>query len=357
MRWLSAAVICVLGFLHGFCQYGGIALAASAASAPRLIVRQQKCMGTLCAISAFHNDEHLVEEAAASAFAEMGRLEDLMTTWKDTSEVERINQAAGKSAVQVSPETFEVIEKSLWIAKLSGGAFDITMGAFAGVWKFDEDNDGSLPDARVVRARRLLVNHRDVAIDRGARTVRLKRVGQKINLGGIAKGYIVDKAVAKLRASGLRDFMVQAGGDFFASGRKGDRDWNVGIQDPRAPRDVPKSGATSFAVLSISDQAFNTSGDYERFVLKNGRRYHHIIDPKTGYPSNGCRSVTVLAPSAFLADTLDTAACVMGPKKGMAMIEEIPDVAAVFVDAKNRVLVSRRLKDKLKQVRPPTDGL
>jgi thiamine biosynthesis lipoprotein len=319
--------------------------------------RERRCMGTLCAVTAFHADDAVVDRAANEAFDEMDRLELLMTNWRPTSDVEKVNAAAGKAAVEVAPETLEVIDKAIWVAEKTGGAFDVTVGAFFGLWKFDEDNDGSIPTTKQVRARLPLVDYEDILVDRERRTVKLRRVGQKINLGGIAKGYIVDAGVARLRKAGLRDFLVQAGGDLFASGRKGDRDWIVGIQDPRAPRELPKSGATTFATLSLSNQAFNTSGDYERFVIRGGRRYHHILDPRTGFPVTHTRAVTLLAPSAFLADAIDTAILVMGAEAGMKLVEELPEVAAVIVDGKNRVHVSSRLKDRLKLMRQPTDGI
>jgi thiamine biosynthesis lipoprotein len=160
-----------------------------------------------------------------------------------------------------------------------------------------------------------------------------------------------------LRGAGFQDFLVQAGGDLFASGQRGDRPWRVGIQDPRAPTDAERSGDTSFAMLSLSDSAFNTSGDYERFVIDHGKRYHHILDPRSGFPVTATRSVTVLAPTSFEADTLDTALFVMGPERGMRLVESLPGVEAVMVDASNRVLVSSGLSGRLQITRPPTDGI
>ena len=254
------------------------------------------------------------------------------------------------AAVKVDPDTMAVIKKGLWVGDKSHGAFDITVGVFKGLWRFDEDNDGSLPDPKEVRRRAKLVNYHDVIVDDAAGTVKLRRVGQRLNLEGLAKGYGVDAAVRAMRKEGLHDFIFHAGGDLFASGRKGDRDWRVGIQDPRAPR-----GRIIFE-LSVRDQAFNTSGDYERFVMKDGVRYHHILDARTGFPARACRSVTLLADDAFLADTLDTAVFAAGPKLGMAIIEELPGVEGVIVDAKNHVLISSGLQGKLVKYADPTDG-
>jgi thiamine biosynthesis lipoprotein len=314
-------------------------------------------MGTICRINVLHTDEAVAERAATAAFAEMERLEALMTTWRPTSDVSRVNAAAGREGVVVAPETLAVIEKALWIARKSGGAFDITVGAFAGLWKFDQDNDQTIPPPQEVAARKRLLGWRDVQVDAKSRTVKLRRAGQRITLGGIAKGYVVDAAVAVMRGQGLENFMVQAGGDLFLAGRRGTRDWIVGIQDPRASSQDVQSGSASFAFLSLSNQAFTTSGDYERFVIKGNRRYHHILDPKTGFPVTHTRSVTILAPTTFLADTVDTAVFILGAERGLALIEHLPGVEGVVVDAHNHVHVSKGLAGRLKQVRPPTDGL
>ncbi len=325
---------------------------------PQLLSYEKPCLGTRCTLNVFHHDVALVERTVEAALGEIRRLDGLMSTWVESSDVSRINKAAGNGAwILVSPETFEVLDRSLWIAHLSGGAFDITVGAFRGLWKFDEDNDGTLPNRADVLARLALVGYDGLLLDPERRAARLRRLGQSINLGGIAKGLIVDRAVDKLKQAGLRDFVVQSGGDLYAAGRHGDRDWRVGIQDPRAGSQLDRTAETSFAMLSLHDSAFNTSGDYERFVITDGKRYHHILDPKTGYPVAHTRSVTVLAPTAFLADTLDTAVFVLGVQRGLELIARQPGVEAVIVDAKNRVHMSPGLRGRLQLVRPPTDGL
>jgi FAD:protein FMN transferase len=318
---------------------------------PPVVVINRKCMGTLCEIKVLHRDEAFVRQAVDRGMAEMDRVEALTTSWTDTSDVARVNKAAGRKAVPVAPDTLAVIDKGLWVAGRTDGAFDITVGVFKGLWKFDEDNDGSIPDPAEVRRRLQLVRYQDVLVDHAAGTVKLRRPGQRLNLEGLAKGYGVDAAVRAMRAAGLRDFIFHAGGDLYAAGRKGDRDWRVGIQDPRAPR-----GKIIFE-LSLSNKAFNTSGDYERFVLKDGVRYHHILDARTGFQARGCRSVTILADDAFIADTLDTAVFAVGPQKGMALVEELPGVEAVIVDAANKVHVSSGLVGKIVKRGDPTDGL
>jgi thiamine biosynthesis lipoprotein len=352
---------------------GGLALAApfgsssAALAAPvpvnpiepaRLITHERQCMGTKCTLSVFHHDQARVDAAVERAFGEIRRLDALMTTWTLDSEVSRINAAAGSGKpVRIGGETFDVLKHALWIADRSEGAFDITVGAFKGLWKFDEDNDGTLPSDSAVKQRLRLVDYHDVILDPRQSSVALRRPGQQITLGGIAKGYIVDRAVAVLRTDGFKDFLVQAGGDLYAAGQRGDRPWRVGVQDPRAARSDGKAADASFAMITLSDAAFNTSGDYERFIIKDGKRYHHILDPRTGYPVAHTRSVTVLAPSSFLADTLDTALFVMGTEKGLAFAKSLPAVEVLIVDGDNQVHTTPGLAGKLTLLHAPTDGI
>lgn len=335
----------------------GLAPAAAVPASDGIFSFERVCMGTRCTIQALHHDRALFDRATARAMREIDRLDAMMSTWVPTSDVSRINAAAGNGEwIGVAPETFAVLEKSLWIARESHGAFDITVGAFKGLWKFDEDNDGSLPQRADVLKALKLVDYRGLQLDAAKSQARLARAGQSITLGGIAKGLVVDRAVAELRAAGLTDFLMQAGGDLYAAGKRGDRDWKVGIQDPRAQGHDERSVDTSFALLSLHDSAFNTSGDYERFILRDGKRYHHILDPRTGYPVSHTRSVTVLAASSFVADTLDTAAFVLGAEQGMKLIESQPGVEGVIVDSKNQVHLSRGLQGRLRLLRAPTDG-
>jgi thiamine biosynthesis lipoprotein len=171
----------------------------------------------------------------------------------------------------------------------------------------------------------------------------------RVHLGGIGKGYAVDRAVAIFRRRGLRDFIVQAGGDMYVGGRHGDRTWRLGIQDPRGPAN------RIFASLELADATFSTSGDYERFFIKDGRRYHHIIDPRRGEPADLCRSVTLVTDRAVLADGLSKGVFIAGPAKGMALIERLPGVEGVIVTAENQVLVSSGLQGRLQIIQPPTD--
>lgn len=296
-------------------------------------------------------DQDAIREAMKKAHAEIVRIENLMTSWRDTSEIGQINLGAGRP-VKVSDETIEVLKKSRWAGDISEGVFDITFHALGDLWKFGDaaEQNPKLPDPETIRARKKLVDYRKVKIDAEAHTVTLP-AKMKIDLGGIAKGYAVDAAAAVLRAAGLTDFLAQAGGDLYGAGRKPDGSpWVSGIQDPRGPR------GDFFATIELTNHAFSTAGDYARFFFVDGKRYHHIIDPRTGYPATACRSVTVWAGDAFTADAVDDAVFILGPEKGLALIESLPDVGAVIVDHVNKVWISKRLEGKVHVSRAPTDG-
>ena len=188
-------------------------------------------------------------------------------------------------------------------------------------------------------------------IDARARAVRIPR-GYELGLGGIAKGYIVDRAADVLKKAGVQAFLVQAGGDLYGAGRKPDGSpWVSGIQDPRGPR------GSFFATIELTDHAFSTAGDYARSYVIGNRRYHHIIDPHTGYPATACRSVTVWADDATTADGVDDAVFILGPRRGLQLVESSPGVGVVIVDENNEVWVSPRLAGKVHLTRQPTDGI
>ena len=323
---------------------------AVAQSAPSKLIHTSKAMGTSVQITIWTDDEALAASASTAAFAEMERLDRMMTTWLPDSEVSQINTGAGTAAVKVSDETFAVIARAVEVSRASRGLFDITVGAYAGLWKFDEDMDGTLPDPKEIAARKKLVNWKDIVLDKRRHTVRLRKKGMKITLGGIAKGYAVDKAAHVLLDAGLSDFILQVGGDMYVSGAKGAKPWVVGIRDPRGTRDQ------SFAVAPVEDHAFSTSGDYERGFVKDGVRYHHILDPRTAQPARATRSVTVYAKDAFTADAWSKVLFILGAKEAMPLVEKLPDFEAVFVDADNTVHLSSGLEGKLKILTPPTPG-
>ena len=325
------------------------------ALAPHVFGRTYQAMGTDVTLTAFTTDEAAAETAFGAALDEIRRIERLMTDWErpgePSSDVVRVNAAAGREAVTVSDETLAVVELSLEMSRKSEGAFDITYAAMRGLWKFDEDMVKALPPAAEIARRRRLINWRDLIVDKKQKTLKLRRPGMRMGLGGIAKGYAVDRAAALLRARGFADFMVQAGGDLYVSGSKGPASWMVGVRDPRGGvRDV-------IAKMPIRDHAFSTAGDYERSFILEGKRYHHIIDPKPGFPATASREVTIYAPNAFLADALDDAVFILGPKKGLALCAQFPDVGTLIVDAQNKVWMSPNLEGKLLRTGEPREGL
>jgi FAD:protein FMN transferase len=201
-----------------------------------------------------------------------------------------------------------------------------------------------------VRARLPLIDYRQIEIDDRAGTVFLRRAGMRLHLGGIGKGYAVERGAAILRRAGLVDFMIQAGGDLYVAGSNDGRPWRLGINDPRG------ADGRSFATVDLTDSTFSTSGDYARFFIKDGIRYHHIIDLSTGQPARGCRSVTIVADSPTLADGLSTGVFLLGPAAGMALIERLPQVEGVIVSSTNEVLVSSGLKGRFRLLSQPTDA-
>lgn len=321
---------------------------------PERVHGQATAMGTHVAFAAYTTeavDTQKTRAAFDAAIDEIKRIEALMTTWRD-SEVSRINAAAGKSAVKVSDETFEVIKEAIHTSEISEGTFDITFHTLHGLWKFDEDLDPHPPDDKDVKARLPFVGFRNIKLDEREKTVMLTRDKTQIGLGGIAKGYAVDMAARVLEKAGISSFFVQAGGDLLARGTKPDgTEWQAGIRDPRGPE------GTYFAKVPLTDHAFSTAGDYERAYIVSGKRYHHIIDPRTGHPATACRSVTIWAPTALLADEIDDAVFVLGPEKGMKLVESLEGVGAVIVDAKNNVGISKRLQGKIQLVGAPSDGV
>lgn len=344
MRLRSAAGLFLIFITSSAC-------APTSSSSPKLVEQSFASMGTELRLTAWTADEPGAKAAFEAAFHEFDRLEELLSTWREGSDVQRLNAAAGKKPASVGTELRNVLQTAHQVSEWTGGKFDVTFGVMSGLWKFDYQNqDGSIPDPAEVARRRTLINYRDLIVDERAGTAFLRREGMLVNLGGIGKGYAVDRAQDILRKHGFRDFMIQFGGDMYVAGRSGDRPWRLGIQDPRG------SENRIFATVDLSDSTFSTSGDYSRFFIKDGHRYHHILDPATGAPADKCRSVTIMAGSATIADGLSTGVFIMGPEAGMALIEQLPDVEGVIVSANNKVLVSSGLEERLTLLAPPTEA-
>jgi thiamine biosynthesis lipoprotein len=319
------------------------------------VTGEDHAMGTHLAYASFTTpalDAPRLHALFDAATAEIRRLEKLMTTWDPASEVSQINDAAGQHPVVVGQETFDVIREAVHASEISDGCFDITFETLHGLWKFDQDLDPHPPTPADVKAKVKYVGYRHVKLDPAAHTVFLDESHVRIGLGGIAKGYAVDKAAKVLLDAGVTSFYVQAGGDLYTHGTKPDGSaWQAGVRDPRGP------DGDYFVMMPVIDHAFSTAGDYERSYIVDGKRYHHIIDPRTGFPATASRSVTIWAPTALLADEIDDAVFILGPKKGLELVESLDGVGAVIVDARDHVWVSKRLEGKLRTVHPPKDGL
>ena len=306
-------------------------------------------MGTLLRVGTWTTNEANATVAIESVFREFDRLEALLSNWKSDSDVTRLNNNAGVSPVPVSQDTIAVLRTAREVSELTRGKFDITFGALTDIWRFDHDQDNTVPARDLIEARLPRIDYTAVDVDSTAGTGFITRPGMAVHLGGIGKGYAVDRAVTVLKQQGFTDFLIQAGGDLYVAGSDGGKRWKLGIADPRGTHDP-------FATVQISDGTFSTSGDYERFFIKDGRRYHHILDPDFGEPAPGCRSVTLVSNKAVMADAIAKGVFIMGPEDGMKLIEQLPDVEGVIVTSDNQVLVSSGLKNRLDILKPPTNA-
>lgn len=306
-------------------------------------------MGSQLKLAAWTTDEARAIDTFEHVFREFDRLESLLSVWKDDSDVVRMNKNAGIAPVTVSQDTINVLGEAAEASALTRGKFDITFGALADIWRFDHDQDNVVPDRQLIEARLPRIDYRAVQIDGTAKTAFITRPAVRVHLGGIGKGYAIDRAIALLKDRGLTNFLIQSGGDLYVAGTNGGTPWKLGIADPRGAHDP-------FATLEITNGTFSTSGDYERFFMKDGKRYHHLLDPDFGEPASGCRSVTIVANRAVIADVLSTGIFIMGPDEGMKLIETLPDVEGVIVTSDNEVLVSSGLKGRLQLIKPPTDS-
>jgi thiamine biosynthesis lipoprotein len=283
--------------------------------------RTQFIMGTLVEITVSHSNADVIQTVTTQAFDEMQRIEQLMSTYIPDSEISRINRSAGKEAIPVSREVEEVIREGIYWSDQSGGAFDITVEPLVQLWDFDGEKE-IIPIENTLRKTASLVNYKDIEIK--DHTVRLKRRGMAINVGGLAKGYAVDRAISILRGK-VRNGIVNAGGDLFAFGQKAKQTpWNIGLQHPRKPQEL-------LAAFAVQNQAIATSGDYQRYFIKDGVRYHHIFDPKTGMPARLMISATIITTEVMDADALATAVFVMGPEKGIEWIDSIDNAEAMVM--------------------------
>jgi thiamine biosynthesis lipoprotein len=292
----------------------------------------RQVMGTFARVLVVAPDKRTAQRCIDAAFEQFQQIEALMSWRKEDSEIARINRDAYANPVKVSEPTFEVLRKSVEFSRLSDGAFDITVGPLMELWQRAEDANRLPTDAELEQALSR-VGFKKLILDANNMTVRFATDGMKLDLGGIAKGYAVDKAVEAMRKAGAVGGMVAASGDTrcFGVPSKGKTHWLIGLQDPAiAEKDVLATGRP-LLVFKLNDTAVSTSGNYRRFVTVEGKRFSHIVDPKSGYSSESLASVTIICPSATDADALATAVTVMGKEKGLALIEQMPDTEALLI--------------------------
>jgi len=295
-------------------------------------------MGTVVEITLLGESEESAKQSALQASQEIKRIEYLMSPWIESSDVTRFNRSAGGEAVKVSPETVEVIKRAQEVSKLSGGGFDITVGPLVQLWRKAREK-GTPPEMEEVKETLNLVNFRNLRTHYGG-GVSLRKKGMAIDLGGIAKGYAVDRAFELLKGLGYRNLVVNAGGDLRVGGSKPEGPWSIGIQHPRDPERI-------MARISASDTAVATSGDYEKFFIHRGKRYHHILNPKNGFPAEGCQNVTILYKDCMMADALATAVFVLGPGKGFSLCQRLEGVDCLIIDKESNVSLSPGLRDRI----------
>ncbi len=316
-----------------------------AAAAPGFVAFEHEVMATRLTVTL--PDRPGAEAAGEQVAAIFEDLEERLSEWRPGSQLAAVNAAAGGEAVPVDAEVLALITEGLRFGALTGGAFDVTWAALWGTWDFRAAAP-RVPDPALLAERSALVDYRRVEVDPIAGTVRLPEPGMKLGLGGIAKGQALDRAGAWLRAEGWTVFTLSAGGQVLAGGQPGARSWHIGVRDPRGPED------DWFAVVPAVDQSVSTSGDYERFFEVDGVRYHHILDPRTGWPASaGVRSVTVRSPDATTGDALSTALFVLGLEEGLQLVRGLPGVDALVVDDRGGVHATPGLAGEAQVVRAP----
>jgi FAD:protein FMN transferase len=304
----------------------------------KVFKRILRLMGNRFEISVAAEDELLANDIIDAGISEISRIEKLMTTFNEESQTSLINRNAGISPVKVDREVYDIIDRSIKISELTQGAFDITYGSVdKQLWNFDV-NMTALPDT--VTAKRLirLVNYRNVSLDKKNCTVFLKEKGMRIGFGGIGKGYAAERAKQVMQKMGADSGIVNASGDLCAWGyQPGGRPWTIGVADPNMAHHI-------ISYLEITDMAVATSGNYEKFVVIGGKKYSHTIDPKTGFPVSGIKSVTIICPNAELADAMATPVTVMGVSAGLDMINQMKNIACIIIDDDDRVHTSKNIK-------------
>ena len=309
-----------------------LGLAVAPAAQTEWVGEARPMMGTEVSVTLYSDDADLAEVTIEAVFAEAARIDRMMSTYKDDSAISAINRQAGERWVETTDELADLIVRSVRISRLTDGAFDITYDSVGRHYDF---RAGQRPDADTIETELPRIDYRHIEIDatREPPAVHFAMPGVRINLGGIAKGYVVERGAAVLREHGIRHGVVTAGGDSRLVGDRRGQPWLIGIRDPRVDDAVAMR-------LPLTDEAISTSGDYERFFLEGGVRYHHIIRPATGEPADGMRSATVIGPDAVMTDALSTSVFILGVDAGMRLIAGLPGYEAVAIDGAGAVYFS-----------------
>jgi len=303
----------------------------------RVYSRGVKLMGNQFEFSAVADNEDKAQAAIDKGIEEVRRIEQLLTTYNEESQTNRVNAMAGIEPVPVDEEVFHLVERSLHISALTQGAFDITYGSIdKRFWNFDRSMT-SLPDQETAKAMVRLINFRNVIMNKEKRSIFLKEKGMRIGFGGIGKGYATDRAKAIMQKAGIASGIVNAAGDLTVWGTQPSGEaWTIGIADPDK-KELP------FASIQLTNTSVATSGNYEKFVLINGQNYSHTIDPKTGYPARGIKSVTIICSSGEIADAMATPVMVMGIRAGITLIDQIKEIACIIIDDNNTLYTSKNI--------------
>lgn len=297
-------------------------------------------MDTLVTITVVSDSKDNAEKAIDAAFTEIEILDKLLNFYSHDSEIANINNQAGISGVKVSADVFEVLNKTLYVSEMTEGAFDVTIGPVSMLYDFHKKIK---PSEYGIKKNLPLVNYRYLVLDKDTSTVFLKKKGMLVDPGGITKGFAADKAVEVLKKRGIHSGIVSVAGDIKTFGLKPDgKPWKIGIRDARA---VDKEDDV-MGTIELKDMAISTSGDYERFFILDGQRYHHLLNPKTGYPALGCRSVSVITSEAVFTDAFSTGAFVLGPEKGLKLLERL-EFEGVIVDNQGKIYVTAGLRGKI----------
>jgi len=306
------------------------------ANAQLIHKRKVSLLGSPFEITVVANDTTKANQYEDMAIAEVKRIENLISDWIPTTPLSQINQNAGKQAVKVPLELIELIERSIKIAKLTDGAFDISYASMDRIWKFDGSMK-EMPSPEAIKKSVEKVGFENIIIDKEQQTVFLKLEGMKLGMGGIGQGYIADKVKAHLMANGCSAGLVNISGDISTWGKQPNGEqWKVGIKNPMNKNKI-------FATFPLEDTAVETSGSYEKYVTFNGKRYSHIIDTRTGYPATGLISVSIFAKTTELADALATGVFVMGKDAGMNLVNQLPGIGCIMVDEDGKISTSNNI--------------